>query len=186
MSTPAFKRRRKQVFSSVFPTSSTVCSAPTPLATPVVGFSTPSQSFSGLSPTQSPLERAQPSSVADERIAWNRAWHTATALLSLPRRPIDTDADWIDPGGPAQICRDPSPAEARALDHVLSRYSSRHGVSSELNEHDLVEWYSNEVRGDFLAFTKPMLATVSPPLLGVLTLTMKLTVEKVDRVHRQR
>ena len=155
----SIKRRRKQVFSSVFPHSSTTPTIPTPLVTPVPSFTAPGQSFGGPSPARPSFGKSGLPSLADERIAWSRAWHTATSLLSLPRIPVHPGP--IDNGYRPILDRSISSVEAEALEHVLSSNTRGQDASLESEGQDLVEWFTNEVRLHYLSCVKPQLVSVS-------------------------
>ncbi|KAI9823591.1 MAG: hypothetical protein M1832_002372 [Thelocarpon impressellum] len=153
------KRRRRQVFSSVFPVSTSITTPPTPLATPDPSFVLPGQSFGGPTVGATSFADARPpSSAAEERIRWDRAWHTATSSLSLPkesvslRQPDVQDADlysrWF--GG----C---PPGAVNAIACVLSSTAGGDGASGPGDDRDLIEWYTNEVRGHFLMYVRPQL-----------------------------
>lgn len=157
-SVTSIKHRRQRVFSSVFPTASSLSTCPTPLATPNLSYVSPVQSFDGLPVQQLSLESVRPTTSADERIAWNRAWHAATSLLSLPaeRVGLHRHEKGLMTGG----VRDPTPTESSAIEYVLSQSCSMDGSAATAEEQDLLQWHTNEVRRHFLAYTKPELQSV--------------------------
>src|SRR5438045_8161691 len=83
-------KRQKRVLTSVFPPSAVASIQPTPVATPVTGFTAPDQTFGGPhTPTPSnPLGEASSRDSADQQIEWNRAWHVVTQFLLQPDEQI--------------------------------------------------------------------------------------------------
>jgi anaphase-promoting complex subunit 2 len=91
--------RKRRVFNSVFGTPS--LSQPTPIATPLSGFTVPGQAFGGpqiyhdvLTSSLSTIQFSLPSKTppveaghVEDQVRWDRAWHVATRILILPNFP---------------------------------------------------------------------------------------------------
>lgn len=140
------------IFASVFPPPSEI-DAPTPAATPVLGSSAFGEPFGSQSTSQLGVE-----SGAAEQIRWDRAWHTATAFLVLPKEPIDKDQDeetlrgkWIKPY---------LPQTQKALQYILTE-SRGHQTWKEKD--DLLRWYfENVVLAHYIENVLPGLVKVLP------------------------
>jgi anaphase-promoting complex subunit 2 len=87
---PPIYAGRKRVFDSVFPPDSFKAIPPTPSATPNLPSTSFGQSFGGHNTPLSPSRDTQSHSfdTSLEQITWDRAWHTATTYLSLPKEPV--------------------------------------------------------------------------------------------------
>lgn len=131
----------ERFFRAVFPPPSDV-DLPTPTATPVLGSSSFGEAFgSPLLPSET-----APVTGAAEQIKWDRAWHTATAYLTLPNEPITIfhvkqseetlRGKWIKPFT-ADI--------SRAVFYVVSDDSHGRQLRSRLKKDDLLQWYFHEV-----------------------------------------
>lgn len=126
-----------RIFNAVFPPSSDL-DVPTPTATPLLGSSAFGQSFGSLLDT-----RPRGDTSVSKQIDWDRAWHTATAFLSLKDEPIRTEESeqdlkrrWIKPLT-AEI--------RRALENVLLGDISGSGLQFENgSKDDLLRWYFEE------------------------------------------
>jgi anaphase-promoting complex subunit 2 len=128
------------IFAAVFPPSTDV-DLPTPAATPVLGSTGFGESFGNTA-----SEDAAPVTGAAEQIKWDRAWHTATAYLSLPGEPITAAharqsentlrGKWIKP------C---SPDVSHAISYVVSESSYGRQLRKRLRKEDLFQWYLKEV-----------------------------------------
>jgi anaphase-promoting complex subunit 2 len=152
---------RKRVFDSVFSPTSLKDIAPTPAATPVSTFTAPGQPFGSVATT---APQGQPSSSksdvkieesSPEQITWDRAWHAATTLLSIPDRGFEVlKAPGESHGAHSPSRLDPSSLPSReisdSLAYLLSPSSRGKALRAGLKEHDLVEWYGNEMRRHFL------------------------------------
>lgn len=140
-----------KIFASVFPAASEV-DIPTPAATPVLGSSAFGEPFGSPTPSQGSAEFG-----ATEQVRWDRAWHTATAFLALPNKPVDTDDDeqtlnrkWIKP------C--PSQTQ-KAIQYVLSDHSW--GRQLREGKDDLLRWYFEDVIvGHYVGHVFPDLSKV--------------------------
>ncbi|KAL8825959.1 MAG: hypothetical protein Q9191_004088 [Dirinaria sp. TL-2023a] len=132
-----------RIFSAVFPPSADVV-IPTPTATPVLGSTGFSESFGGPAGPDTGTE-----SVAAEQIKWDRAWHAATAFLSVANEPITAAhasqderslrAKWIKPFN----------AETEdAVFYLLSEDSRGRQLRKYSTRDDLLEWYYEELVED--------------------------------------
>ncbi|KAI9874176.1 MAG: hypothetical protein M1830_010102 [Pleopsidium flavum] len=148
---------QRRVFASVFPTSSTTTTVPTPVATPILGFAGEGQSFGG---PQIPIssDSTSPSDSAAEQVRWNRAWHTATTFLKLPEEQITSNlanleesqlrGHWMKQYGADVL---------EAVSYLLSSTSQEHSAfTGNQQDGDLVAWYTNEVRRHFLTYVRPV------------------------------
>lgn len=152
---------QKRVFTSVFPISSTATTVPTPVATPVLGFTGEGQSFGGPQIPLSP-DLSAPSDIAAEQVTWNRAWHIATSFLKLPEEQITyIQANLDESQLRGQWMKECSADVSRAVSYILTS-SSRGHTSFALHHQDgdLVAWYTNEVRRHFLAYVRPVVSQV--------------------------
>ncbi len=150
---------QKRIFTSVFPTSSTATTVPTPVATPVLGFTTAGASFGG---PQLPFEAdpTSPSDSAAEQVKWNRAWHTATSFLKLPEEQITfVQANLDESQLRGHWMREYGSEAFAAVSYLLT--SRGHSSNATYQQDgDLIEWYTNEVRRHFLTFVRPVVTQV--------------------------
>ncbi|KAL1982174.1 hypothetical protein VTN96DRAFT_1654 [Rasamsonia emersonii] len=147
---------RKRVFDSVFAPTSLKSLAPTTGATPASAF-TPDQP---LGTTTQPSTAANESDVkieesSPEQIIWDRAWHAATTFLSFPDRGFEVLTTGDPDGAQSTTSRlDSSSLPSReisdSLAYLLAPSSRGRALRAGLKEHDLVEWYGNEMRRHFL------------------------------------
>jgi len=152
---------QKRVFTSVFPISSTATTVPTPVATPVLGFTGEGQSFGGPQIPLSP-DLSSPSDIAAEHVQWNRAWHIATSFLKLPEEQItDVQANLDENQLRGHWMKECNAEVSRAVSYLFSSSSSGHGsFAAHHQDGDLVAWYTNEVRRHFLAYVRPVVTQV--------------------------
>lgn len=152
---------QKRVFASVFPISSTATTVPTPVATPVLGFTGEGQSFGGPQIPSSP-DLTSPSDIAAEQVIWNRAWHIATSFLKLPEEQITyVQANLDENQLRGHWMKDCNADVSRAVSHLLSSSSKGHAsFALHQQDGDLVAWYTNEVRRHFLAYVRPVVTQV--------------------------
>ena len=147
---------QERVFSAVFPPSADVV-IPTPTATPVLASSAFGESFGGPVSSDAGAE-----SGAAEQIRWDRAWHTATAYLSLPNEPITAaqasqdeetlKAKWIKPFN-AEI--------ADAVSYLLSEDSRGRQLRRHSTKDNLLQWYYEEVGSrHYVDYVRPGLIKV--------------------------
>ena len=134
-------RRQQNSLLSVFPRRHNIHTTPTPIATPDLSSTVPSQSFGGLtSPTQQqPIQLT----AAQLQIKRNFAWSTATRFL---RRVIEVNSGSGAPG--IRVVKTKEVEDA--LDFLLS------GVAEPLpDEYDLLVWFQLEVHDNFEQIVSP-------------------------------
>ena len=158
--------RHRHIFSAVFPTSAYTSTQPTPLATPETQFVSVGQSFGGGQDGRPSEHYKASSDPVTQQIYWDRAWHSATSLLSLPKEHISFHEPSQIGGlherwNKARL----SPASSGAIRHVLRPRNDRTPHNEDIYDASLVDWYGNEVRRHFLAF-------VGPDLCGVCGITL--------------
>lgn len=148
---------RRAVFSAVFP-SSTKATAPTPSATPLLG----SAPFGGASFTFSELSPFDGGDHASERIRWERAWHSATSLLSLRDAAIHSvnEADELESLQKGWI--KPCSAEvSSSMAYVVSELSEGRLLRARNREDNLIDWYTQEVGRHYVQYQLPQLLKVT-------------------------
>ena len=152
---------QKRIFTSVFPISSTATTVPTPVATPVLGYTGEGQSFGGPQIPLSP-DLSSPSDLVAEQVKWNRAWHIATSFLKLPEEQITyVQANLDESQLRGHWMKDCDAEVFRAVSYLL--LSGSKGQASFALHHqdgDLVAWYTNEVRRHFLNYVRPVVIQV--------------------------
>lgn len=146
-----------QIFAAVFPPSADVV-IPTPTATPVLGSSAFGESFGGPSTSEVGSESA-----AAEQIQWDRAWHTATAFLSLPNEPITAaHANQDEAALKAQWTKPFTADTSYAVTYLLSEDSRGRQLRKWSTRDNLLQWYYEEVGGrHYLDYVLPGLVKVS-------------------------
>ncbi|KAL8741018.1 MAG: hypothetical protein Q9190_006336, partial [Brigantiaea leucoxantha] len=131
-----------KIFAAVFG-SSKETSIPTPVSTPVLG----SGEF-GSSQTESNVP---------EQVQWDRAWHTATTFLALPRRPLpheldDESVEKLD-GTWFKAC---NVEILKAIRYLVSRDSPGYCLRRHQRQDDLLQWYFEEVgQRHYLTYVRP-------------------------------
>ncbi|EFW22010.1 hypothetical protein D8B26_002105 [Coccidioides posadasii str. Silveira] len=143
---------RKRVFDSVFPPAPLSAVSPTPDITSALGYT---QSSSLQKRPSTP--RSDPDTIP-EQVTWDRAWHTATAFLSIPDEKLSfstkgrNDDDLDDKDLIKRWSREQRPSQSilDALFYVISDSSVGKKLRAGLKEYDLQAWYANEVRRHFL------------------------------------
>ena len=142
-----------RIFDAVFPPPSEL-DIPTPSATPLLGSSLFGQPFGSA-----PVPRPSIETSASRQIEWDRAWHTATAYLSLKDEAIETSESedvlrkkWVKPlNGEVR----------RALEYVLLDEESEAEVEGGVKD-DLLRWYFEEVVvTHYVKHVRPELVEVS-------------------------
>ncbi|KAM5474301.1 hypothetical protein MauCBS54593_001875 [Microsporum audouinii] len=150
----------KRVFDSVFPPSLLSGVSPTSDVTPVLGFTPPGEPLGGVQTPTKAKKAPAPSEEepVPEQVTWNRAWHIATAYLSIPdkRFNINNDGNCDDNIGDRVLlkrwARDPPSTKVRdALFYVGADASQAKQSRRDVKECDLKLWYINETRRHFLA-----------------------------------
>jgi hypothetical protein len=146
---------------SVFPSSATTASAPTPSTTPISAVTAPGESFGGPSPfpAQQSLLKDSNDPIQRELIK-HRAWHLATTYLTIPKERIEstTSAEarsrWIKaPEGDTLVALDILIALARRTPRVYEDQGDE--------ESDIILWYMFEIDSHFHHFVIPDLLSVS-------------------------
>lgn len=142
-----FSISRKRVFDSVFSPTSLKSLAPTTAVTPASAF--PPGKRTAANESDVKIDESSP-----EQIIWDRAWHAATTFLSFPDRGFEVLTAG-DPDGAQSTSRlDSSSVPSReisdSLAYLLAPSSRGKALRAGLREHDLVEWYGNEMRRHFL------------------------------------
>lgn len=131
---------REDIFAAVFPPSADAV-IPTPTATPVLGSSAFGESFGGPLPPDTGYENS-----AAEQIRWDRAWHTATAYLSLPYEPITAAHAAQDVTTLKSKWTKPFTSEiANAVSYLLSEDSRGRQLRIHSDKDNLLQWYYEEV-----------------------------------------
>lgn len=138
---------QSRIFAAVF-APSTVASIPTPAATPDLG--------------SAEFEIPGIESGAPEQIQWDRAWHTATTFLSLPKEPTPTilDEEGVEllNGKWYKQCN----AETiRAIRYLVARDSPGYRLRRYQKQDDLLQWYFEEVgQRHFMTYVRPTVLEV--------------------------
>jgi anaphase-promoting complex subunit 2 len=155
--TPASMAGRRRVFDSVFPSSRLKDLAPTPVLAQT-GFV---QSFGG--PAMSPISSSpnEPLNAYPEQVIWDRAWHSATSFLSLPGRNLVEQRRQQDLESLAAHYNKPSKDAAASIRYVISHQRAEGARDRQTGHENIIEWYTDHVRGHFLAYSKPFLLRVS-------------------------
>lgn len=140
---------RNRILAAVFPPLP-YASNPTPAATPVLG-----SNDSAVEAWTFPID-PEPESLATQQIRWDRAWHTATAFLSLPAEALTAAhagqgeealrGKWIKPYTP-EILND--------LAYIISPQSRGCQLRSISPDDDLLEWYLEQVQRHYVRFVRP-------------------------------
>ena len=137
---------RRRVFESIFP-SMVQKSIPTPTATPIIG----SGGFS-----QASFDSSQESGVDDpaaERIRWERAWHNATAYLSLPNAPVDLQQASLKDDILTKRWIKPCTKEvSSSVAYIVSEGSVGRRLRDGKEEHDLLRWYRSEIERHYVDY----------------------------------
>lgn len=171
MSIEKLNLRKKRVFDSVF--GAPALSLPTPVATPVGGFTTPGQAFGGPAVfthdrRQAPLSDVRtargardivedPLSESDHvrhQVRWDRAWHTVTHALvppDVPSRP-----EQIEEWNPELV--EPNEAFLEAIRDVLDPKTR---LPYATHTEDIILWHTNHVRYHFLQQVLPYIQGLS-------------------------
>ncbi|EQL38048.1 anaphase-promoting complex subunit 2 [Blastomyces dermatitidis ATCC 26199] len=146
---------RKRVFDSVFPPAPLSNISPTPVSSPVQGFTRPGETFD-IGYKQGARRSSEPEYVP-EQVTWDRAWHTATSFLSIPDEGFRNNGAGDDDetrdeetllrrwakGPPSQLVSD-------SLFYVGADSSPGRALRQASEEEDVKEWYLTEMRRHFL------------------------------------
>ena len=153
-------RTSSRIFKSVFPPPSDI-DLPTPDVTPLLPSSNTFEELTSSQP-KSRKSLEQPKGGAAEQIKWDRAWHNATAFLSLPPGPISAadeekvKQDW---------CRVADTETKRALEYLLDENSKgrrlRAAKDGGSGSEDLLRWYfETQIVGHFMDYMRPHLQSI--------------------------
>ena len=147
----------ERVFAAVFPPSADVV-VPTPTATPVLGSTGLGESFGG---PVAPVSKAESS--AEEQIRWDRAWHTATAYLSLPNEILTiAHAQQSEEAIKARWLKPFTAETANAVSYIVSNQSHGYKLRKGAIKDNLLQWYYEEVGSrHYLDFVRPTLMKVN-------------------------
>ena len=145
------------MFNAVFPTL-TNTSILTPSVTPLLG----SSEFAFIPGFNDAEPAFDYEDSAAEQIRWDRAWHTATAFLSLPNEPITTaHADQNGRALKTKWIKQFSPEVRRATLYLISEQSQGHRLRAGKIEDDLFAWYSQEVGRHYIGWQSLQLTEVT-------------------------
>lgn len=147
----------ERIFASVFPPSADVV-LPTPAATPVLGSTGLGESFGG------PVAPApEPEDSAEEQIRWDRAWHTATAYLSLPNEILTiAHAQQSEESIKAQWLKPFTAETASAVSYLVSNQSGGYKLRKGVIKDNLLQWYYEEVCSrHYIDYVRPTLTKVN-------------------------
>ena len=158
---PASMAGRKRVFDSVFPSSRLKDLAPTPAATPVLGQTEFVQSFGGPAFSHTSYSPSEASDLYPEQIIWDRAWHSVTSFLALPQRDFVERLQQQDLNAFTTRYNKASKNVIESFRYVASKLQERPVREKKVDHENVVEWYTDHVRGHFLAYAKPSLSRVS-------------------------
>lgn len=151
----------KSVFHSVFPSSRLKDLAPTPAATPVLDQTEFGQSFGEPIPASIPLSPSEGSGAYPEQVIWDRAWHSATSFLSLPGRDFVSQRQQQELNAfRAHYSKGPRNA-IDSIRYVTSKRQADPARQQKEERESIVQWYTDHVRGHFLAYSKGALCRVS-------------------------
>ena len=148
---------RAHIFNVVFP-SSAKDSALTPSATPQLG----SAPFGGGSSFAYPdPEHLDVEDRATERIRWERAWHSATAFLSLRHVPVSTLDDVQDEESLGrQYFKACSLEVSSSIRYLVSERARGGRLLAGRQEDNLVDWYNQEVGRHYIQHQLPQIHKV--------------------------
>ena len=155
----------ERIFAAVFPPSSDVV-VPTPAATPVLGSSGLGESFGG--PVAPVVAEAESS--AEEQIRWDRAWHTATAYLSLPNELLTiAHTKQSEEALKTQWLKTFTAETASAVAYLVSTESRGYQLRKGMLKDNLLQWYYEEVG------SRHYIDYVRPTLIKVVTVFFQLS-----------
>jgi anaphase-promoting complex subunit 2 len=168
MSPAVLNPRKKRVFDSVF--RGPPLSQPTPVVTPVGGFTSPGQAFGAPAAfvhdrRQAPLSAVRSTRLTDEvpvsesnhvrdQVQWDRSWHTVTHALVPPDVP--SSPELIEAWEPE--FKTPDAAFVEAMRDVLDP-SSR--LPYATHTEGIVVWHTNQVRYHFLRQVLPIIQALN-------------------------
>lgn len=150
--------RKRRVFDSVFGAPS--ISQPTPVATPITGFTVPGQAFgvppprgdafSSKLPSPSKLSPPEVTDHVQDQVRWDRSWHIATRVLNLP--------DFPEHRGVLEPLRPERESVGKdfydALNVILFPQTY---VPLARQTEDIIAWHTSQVRRHFLQQVLPII-----------------------------
>lgn len=154
--------RQKSVFNSVFPSSRLRDIAPTPAATPVLDQGGFGQSFEESTVPSGPPLSPDGSDAYPEQIIWDRAWHSATSFLILPATELVTQNQAPDLAAFAAHYDEAPRHTTESIRYLTSKKRADSARERKTERESIILWYTDHVRGHFLAYPKPALCRVSP------------------------
>ena len=147
---------RMRIFEAVFP-SDLETTAPTPSATPLLESSSFEAPFGGFQETKAPAD----GHVA-ESVRWDRAWHTATSFLSLPRAAVTRDQalrkERLDE---SLWVKGTSREVSEAIAYLVSDQSPGYRLRAHNETDDILHWYMQEVTEHYVKHQLSSLLRVS-------------------------
>lgn len=145
MAVSKIRARRHKIFQSVFDVQ---VSEPTPvLPTPE-----PGEPFGGpVAAAAAATPAVGASSLVDDQVRWDRAWHVVTSRIQLPSSVAVEDSF----GALPPESQDPDDAFASSLALVLTPNSS---LPHAAHTDDVLAWHTQQVRRHFLNHVLPLLA----------------------------
>lgn len=145
-----------RIFTAVFPPPSEA-SLPTPKATPVLDTGT----FEGTPEAHLDIDW-EPQDSATEQVQWERAWHTATTFLSLPKEELPSAHGKENKNRlHGKWWKSCTPEISAAIKYLVSPDSRGLLLRQNQKQHDLLHWYFEEVG------LRHYIHFVRPPLLQV-------------------
>jgi anaphase-promoting complex subunit 2 len=179
--------RKRRVFDSVFGGAGNI-SQPTPVTTPITGFTPPGEAFgapslpiphsrfsSSLSHDKAATRRSFGGSDQDQ-VRWDRSWHIVTHTLSLP--------DFKESRGILEALKPEGgsvgPDFYDALEDVLYPQVC---VPYARQTEDIIIWHTTQVRNHFLHQVLP--AIIRARQLQTPELVLRRTVKLLETAHRQ-
>ncbi|KUJ24080.1 uncharacterized protein LY89DRAFT_679324 [Mollisia scopiformis] len=154
--------KKRRVFDSVFGAPS--ISQPTPVATPVTGFTAPGQAFGTPQVHRSPSNSQTPSALkvspekvttdyVQDQVRWDRSWHIVTRVLNLPNFPEHRGV--LEPLKPERESVDKD--FYNALDVLLYPQTC---VPLARQTEDIIAWHTSQVRRHFLQQVLPIIISL--------------------------
>ncbi|KAF7507940.1 hypothetical protein GJ744_009974 [Endocarpon pusillum] len=177
---PADMAGRKRVFDSVFPSSCLKDLAPTPV------LSQTEFDRSVVEPIFSPTLRPAPEALTTypEHVIWDRAWHAATSFLTLPERDFVERRDRRDLDAFAAAYNKVPRDAVESIRYVILKHQEERARGQKTEHENLVEWYTNHVRGHFLAHSKaPLLRQFYGEDAGQVLLRIRNSLDMIQSLY---
>ncbi|KAL5320541.1 hypothetical protein ACEPPN_011350 [Leptodophora sp. 'Broadleaf-Isolate-01'] len=183
-------QRKRRVFDSVF--GGADISQPTPVATPVTGFTAPGQAFGAPAPIHpdkfsfpssdyrgSPASKGVPSHGSNhiqDQVRWDRSWHLVTRTLSLSEFPENRAV--LEPLKPER--ESTGPDFYIALEDVLYPHAY---VPFARQTEDIIAWHTSQVRHHFLHQVLPVILRLRKNEIPTAILVKSIKI--LETAHRQ-